>query len=64
MSLRHEEPTPEELAEFHAWMARSDAAKGARECLADGICPYCEERTLTVTATDTAILLSCPCLSR
>lgn len=62
MSLRHEEPSPEELTEFHAWMETTDAAKGMRTCLAEGICPWCEERTLTVTATDTGFLLTCPCL--
>lgn len=62
MPVPRTEPTPEELTAFYAWTEIIDATRGARRCLEDHICPWCEQSTLTVTATDTGFFLTCPCL--
>lgn len=55
-------PDPPDRPVFENWIAERDACAGFRRCLADGICPFCEQHTLVFVASPDGILLSCPCL--
>ena len=55
-------PDPPDRPQFEEWLRLRRDTEGFRRCIADRICPFCEERTLLLIASPDGITLSCPCL--